>query len=85
MGLTYDANGNVLGYNTAYDVENRLVTQGSTYYVYDPQGKRVRQSGYDLVGEQYFYGIGGQKLATYQCGRSGAQNNWSCGSPAYNT
>jgi RHS repeat-associated protein len=63
-GQTYDANGNVTTAGQRYDVENRL-TLATGYYTYDHTGKRVKK----LAGaeELYFYGIGGQKLATAVC------------------
>src|SRR6516164_576024 len=70
-GVSYDANGNVMGYLTAYDVENRMIGG----YSYDHAGKRVYK---DLVGggyELYFYGIGGQKLVTATCTPGCARSN----------
>jgi RHS repeat-associated protein len=81
-----DANGNWLGSNYpqyAWDVENRLVSNGSydnysnaVTYTYDPWGKRVLQ--YASSGgsrgvttcQIYFYGINGKRLGTYSCGYS---------------
>ena len=63
-GLTYDANGNVG--TGAYDVENRVITDASGSYSYDPSGKRVKK-GNGVAFEFYFYGIGGQKLVTLPC------------------
>jgi RHS repeat-associated protein len=74
-GDVYDANGNYLGYNVqygyanTYDVENRLVgTPGGPAWTYDPWGKRIAKNAQDLQNcEVYFYGITGQKLATFRC------------------
>ena len=85
-GIPYDSNGNMAVYGSAYDGENRLLASyvgGYPWnYEYDPQGRRVLKTNASSgnQGEMYFYGIGGQKLATYQCATNG---NWSCGSPAY--
>ena len=44
------------------------------YYSYDPYGMRVFQqpwssnTGFDTPSQLYFYGISGQKLATFTCG-----------------
>jgi RHS repeat-associated protein len=67
--------------NNTWDVENRLVAQtsktapyGGVWYAYDPSGKRIRKDAndnsnglYSQTTELYFYGITGQKLATYRC------------------
>jgi RHS repeat-associated protein len=76
-GNVYDANGNYLGtynnvqygYANTYDVENRLVgTPGGPAWTYDPWGKRIAKNAQDLQNcEVYFYGITGQKLATFRC------------------
>ena len=78
-GQSYDANGNPTGGYLRYDVENRMIAGPGGYYAYDPSGKRVKK----LVGteEFYFYGIGGQKLATMVC--VGPEDGQGCG-PAYN-
>jgi len=72
----YDANGNWLGssgtqYNT-WNVENQLVGNGELdyygfafTYTYDPWGKRVLQFAVD-GGTLWFYGITGQRLASYR-------------------
>jgi RHS repeat-associated protein len=60
-GVAYDANGNPEIYGAVYDVENRM-TAG---YSYDPYGKRVKKGSDNETYELYFYGIGGQKLATF--------------------
>jgi hypothetical protein len=78
---TTDANGNAAytGFE-AYDVENRLLQtiQGWTgpIYTYDGSNKRVfaywpeqqTQNPPPVKCEIYFYGITGQRLATYNCG-----------------
>ena len=78
-GQSYDANGNPAGGCLTYDVENRMTMGPGEYYAYDPSGKRVKK----LVGTQefYFYGIGGQKLATMVC--VGPEDGQGCG-PTYN-
>ena len=48
-------------------------------YAYDPSGKRVKKMG--GAEEFYFYGIGGQKLATMVC--VGPEDGQGCG-PTYN-
>ena len=52
---------------------------GGELYAYDPSGKRVKK----MAGpeEFYFYGIGGQKLATMVC--VGPDDGQGCG-PTYN-
>ena len=54
-----------------WDVENRPMTQGSTFYVYDPWGRRIWKQGTGQNGanecEAYFYGAMGQKLESYSC------------------
>ncbi len=96
VGLTYDANGNqsmdaqgATYYN--WNGENRLAQawqwgglEASTWYSYDPWGRRVMKdvnldpgdNGYmGGAWEFYFYGITGQKLATVSCGYFGGQAN----------
>jgi RHS repeat-associated protein len=81
VGVSYDANGNV---NGTYDVENRLlVGPGGEQYIYDHQGKRVIKRKAGGTAELYFYGVNGQKLATYACTASGQFGALTCGSPAY--
>jgi len=78
---------------TPYDVENRIITScepsGGTCnaaYGYDPQGKRVlRQTGlpaptgnWALNWEFTFYGITGQRLATFNVITSWYQNSGYC-------
>ncbi len=54
-----------------WDVENRPMTQGSTFYVYDPWGRRIFKQWPGSNGvnecEAYFYGAAGQKLESYSC------------------
>ena len=78
-GQSYDANGNPTGMYLRYDGENRMTMGPGGYYAYDPSGKRVMK----LVGTQefYFYGIGGQKLATMVC--VGPEDAQGC-TPTYN-
>ena len=96
VGLTYDANGNqsmdaqgATYYN--WNVENRLAQawqwgglEATTWYSYDPWGRRVMKdvnldpgdNGYmGGAWEFYFYGITGQKLATVSCSYLGSQPN----------
>jgi len=70
-----------------YDVENRLLqatdTNGSTWWAYDHRGKRVwyvwptagGPNSTQTTCEIYFYGITGQKLATYSCNFDDAGSN----------
>jgi RHS repeat-associated protein len=75
VGQMYDANGNLNGNAGGIaDVENRII-YGRGTYVYDPFGKRVASGG----AEFYFYGVGGQKLATVVC-----TGNHDCAAPQYN-
>src|SRR5260370_26266711 len=80
-GQSYDANGNPAGGLLTYDVENRL-TKGANgeLYAYDPSGKRVKKVAAGTQ-EYYFYGIGGQKLATMVCVGMDGQG---CGTTLYN-
>ena len=80
VGLGYDNNGNQTSWTTplgpvtaSYDVDNRLASistpNGSEVYAYSAANQRLRKQG-----KLYFYGVGGELLATYQycyCG-SGA-------------
>jgi RHS repeat-associated protein len=83
VGAAYDANGNVSA--GTYDVENRLVSNGSTMYAYDNAGKRVMKETWSTPTqaqqEFYFYGVNGQKLVTLPCTNG---DNFSCGAPVYN-
>jgi RHS repeat-associated protein len=75
-GESYDANGNPSGNGMVFDIDNRM-TEISVYgyeekekYNYLADNKRVwkkEPSGTEYV---YFYGVGGQKLATYQVSTS---------------
>jgi RHS repeat-associated protein len=75
---SYDANGNPLDPQglSPFDVENRRLSPAGDFagWTYDPSGKRVfgekaRWHGVSQTTcELYFYGITGQKLATYSCG-----------------
>jgi len=76
FGQQYDANGNpaVSGAFT-YDIENRLLPAQAPFstYTYDHAGKRVFAAPVtpSTIGstpcEIYFYGITGQRLATFSC------------------
>ena len=79
-GQSYDANGNPAGGYLKYDVENRMIAGPSGYYAYDHAGKRVKKVG--GAEEFYFYGIGGQKLATAVC--TGPEDGTGCGPTLYN-
>jgi RHS repeat-associated protein len=76
VGQNYDANGNQTSYNGTslnYDSENHLLSAvGLTEYLYDSQGKRIWKgtlSGGSMNAQEvYFYGVDGQKLATYSLG-----------------
>jgi RHS repeat-associated protein len=77
VGSGYDANGNTTSTQTmtglAYDVENRLVSvpapsqnvYPTEVYAYAADNKRIWKRKPDGSEELYFYGISGQKLATY--------------------
>jgi RHS repeat-associated protein len=83
-GVTYDANGDPTD-NKVYDVENRLVSVPDYQsYQYDYRGKRITK----LMGsttELYLYGIDGRKVATYQCGDVSSYQQFTCGSPTFDT
>ncbi len=69
-GGGYDANGNpTYGYNVSYDVENRMLTNGTDNYVYAPDNMRIYKSVLDGNGNKieyvYFYS-GSKRLATYK-------------------
>jgi RHS repeat-associated protein len=76
VGASYDANGNLLGGGYSYDVENRLVSAGAEQYAYDGNNRRVwkrRQVGEEEYRlEVFFYGLGGERLGTYEMVRNGA-------------
>jgi RHS repeat-associated protein len=65
-GDTADANGN-LGSGYFYDIANRLLQPSGTtvQYAYDSANKRVWRGGGGL-DEIAFWGVNGQKLATYE-------------------
>jgi RHS repeat-associated protein len=76
--MTGSADSNATGgaLNGQWDVEKRpmtqAATQGPTFYVYDPWGRRVWRQWYDTTYgttncEAYFYGATGQKLESYSC------------------
>src|SRR5882672_7492180 len=72
-GYSYDAAGNLLNdgaHAYTFDAENKIKTvDGTTAYVYDGEGQRVRK----LVAEnlRFIYGISGQQIAEFS-GSSGA-------------
>uniref|UniRef100_Q024R2 YD repeat protein n=1 Tax=Solibacter usitatus (strain Ellin6076) TaxID=234267 RepID=Q024R2_SOLUE len=74
-GQSYDANGNLSGYLVSYDIENRMIADAAATYGYDHAGKRISKIT-STSTEIYFYGISGQKLATYA-------NVWICGTSCY--
>jgi RHS repeat-associated protein len=72
VGQTYDANGNQLSgplASVTYDPENRILTAPGLQYAYDSKSKRIWKGtisgGAMTAQEVYFYGLNGQKLATY--------------------
>jgi RHS repeat-associated protein len=68
-GFSYDGNGNLTampGLNLSYDYDNRLVCATTECYGYDPENRRVVKQLNDYSAEVYFYGVGGEKLATYR-------------------
>jgi RHS repeat-associated protein len=78
VGQSYDANGNALVANAAYDVENHIyaLVGGPPYtsYSYDAQGKRIFLWNGTVDGNNnpttfsvIAYAASGQKLGTYQC------------------
>ncbi len=75
LGGSYDANGNQTSSGAVFDIDNRLISinaisSGTEEYNYLADNKRVwkkEPSGTEYV---YFYGVGGQKLATYQVATS---------------
>jgi len=81
-----DANGNSTAGGYTWDMENRLISaSASTWYAYDPHGKRVftETSSTTTSCELDFYSIGGQKLAAFPCGYD--QNGiFSTQTPKYN-
>jgi RHS repeat-associated protein len=83
-GVNYDENGNPTD-GKVYDVENRLVSvPGYQSYQYDYRGKRITK----LMGsttELYLYGVDGRKVATYQCSDVSSYQQFTCGSPTFDT
>ncbi|SPF54400.1 hypothetical protein SBA4_6360001 [Candidatus Sulfopaludibacter sp. SbA4] len=76
FGQQYDANGNpAVNGAFPYDIENRLLPAQAPFstYTYDHAGKRVFAAPVtpSTIGstpcEIYFYGITGQRLATFSC------------------
>ena len=67
-GFTYDASGNVQAdglNNYSYDAEGRIVgVNGSTAYVYGPEGERVATTQNGAVTAEYLYGIDGTLRTT---------------------
>jgi RHS repeat-associated protein len=96
IGKSYDANGN-LSYDYYptlyyYDAENHLLTgDDQTWYTYDPQGKRVMVQTATPDSSQYvsmftFYGVTGQKLATFSvCSGGGPGSDYCSGTVWYST
>jgi RHS repeat-associated protein len=84
LGMSYDANGNLLQVGT-YDAQNRLVTSvtGETY-TYDDRGRRLTKVKTDGTWEFYFYGINGQKLMTMTC-PTGNYDTLPLCTPSFNT
>jgi RHS repeat-associated protein len=67
-----DSNATVGALNGQWDVEKRPMTQSTSFYVYDPWGRRIWKQWYDTTYgttncEAYFYGATGQKLESYSC------------------
>jgi len=73
---TYDSNGNLLGANNGslsgyqYDAENRItavlnLNTGNDLYGYDPSNLRVYKKEPSGKEWMFFYGVGGELLATY--------------------
>jgi hypothetical protein len=84
VGGSYDANGNMLsaqGAALAYDVENRVasanVAAGWEYYGYAPDNRRIWKQRPNGTVELYYYGIGGQKLGTYNVSTTAVANTLS--------
>lgn len=72
-GFGSDSNGNLTalpGQTLSYDVANRLLTAdgsfGSERYGYTPDNQRVWRRKADGSEEFYLYGIGGQRVETFQ-------------------
>ena len=49
----------------SYDIENRMVQTGYESYWYNPSNQRVSKTLPGGGVEYYFYGVDGQRLATY--------------------
>jgi RHS repeat-associated protein len=74
-GASYDANGNMLSFGNAYDVENRLsqANSGAAQYFYDGKNKRIWQGTFTncsgdwcLTSDQVsMFGIDGKLIGTY--------------------
>jgi RHS repeat-associated protein len=68
--------GTCWGGGYSYDVENRLVSAGGEQYAYDGNNRRVwkrrRMGEEEYRLEVYFYGLGGERLGTYEMVRNGA-------------
>jgi RHS repeat-associated protein len=74
-GASYDANGNMLSFGNAYDVENRLsqANSGAAQYLYDGRNKRIWQGAFTncsgdwcLSSDQVsMFGIDGKLIGTY--------------------
>ncbi len=72
--MTGSADSNATGgaLNGQWDVEKRPMTQSTSFYVYDPWGRRIWKQWYNSQYgtnncEAYFYGATGQKLESYSC------------------
>jgi RHS repeat-associated protein len=75
VGQSYDANGNMTSGASStltYDVDNRVITAAglsSEQYSYNPSNKRVWKKratgGGNFAEDVYFYGIDGQRQATF--------------------
>lgn len=77
-GYTYDANGNLTALPgvgaLTYDVENRMVGDPTSSYVYGQDGRRIFASS---VGYIHFYGIEGWELGSYAPALNSGQNGWT--------
>jgi len=68
---TYDANGNLKSFNSktyTYDWRNQLIQQGTSYYVYDAFGQRVRK--YESSQYRYYVTSGANVLEEYNHSQS---------------
>src|SRR4051794_21954097 len=65
-GSSYDAAGNMtndgLGHSFTYDAENRIIQVGTTSYVYDGEGRRIRRTagGWSF---DFFYDLANHEVA----------------------